>query len=50
MNGLNIAKCHRYSLIFLVIELFNKLPFCHAMAENSKVGILNACSSDLGSP
>ena len=30
--------------------LFDKLPFCHAMAENSECGALTACSSDLGSP
>ena len=39
MNGLNIIKCHRYSGMFLVIVLFNKLPFYHAMAENSEIGI-----------
>ena len=37
MNGPGIIKCHRYSRIFLIIVLFNKLPFCQVMAENSEV-------------
>ena len=38
MNGLDVLKCQIYSLIFLIIVLFNKLSFCHAATEKSVVG------------